>query len=522
MRIDVIDTLTDFAKLEDNWNAVYDADPDAQLFISWKWLSGWLRQITSPWFVLAARADGRAEGPYVAFLPMRVQTKTENGHIHNELNMAGNFAADYTGFLCAPGLEHLVVPAFIRHIKQLNWARLNFENFRISEPRMRLFLAHFPKAGFQTSEPSRVGKVDGIDNSLCPFSVLPPNWDSYLETLSTNTRQKIRRLLRLVDADGEYRITVATPETLERDLNTLLQFWETKWKPRKGDLVHTLVRSNRAMLTRSFNAGLVYLPTLWKEDRPLAALATLVDARKHSFLFYITGRDETFDGPPPGMILHAHSIRHAIANGITEYDFLRGNETYKYSFGVKERRIRSTVVATKNGLNLGGRIDPRTVPDVLEEATKFHQSGKLPEAEQGYRDVLQVQPKNADAIHRLGQLFTGKGDHVAAKRFYKTLTTIRPDAYKSWLCLAQSCDALEQHLDAADAYREVLRLKPDLPDVFSSLAASLIRLGRIAEVNTALVTALGRRERAVKKNGAVAQARHVAAHALQESEPASM
>ena len=522
MRVDVIDTLTDFAKLEDNWNAIYDADPDAQLFMSWKWLSGWLTQISSPWFVLAAKADNKADGSYLAFLPVRIQTKIENGRILNELNMAGNFTADYTGFLCAPGAEYLAIPAFARHLKQLNWSRLNFENFRISEPRMRLFLAHFPKATFQTSETSRIGKTDGIDNGLCPFAVLPPTWDSYLDGLSTNTRQKIRRLLRLVDASDEYRITTATPETIERDLNALLQFWEVKWKPRKGDLVHTLVRSNRAMLTRSFRSGLLYLPTLWKDDRPLAALATLVDTRKRSFLFYMTGRDETFDGPPPGVILHAYSIRHAIENGITEYDFLRGNETYKYSFGVKERRIRCTVVATKNGLNLGGKIDPRTVPDVLDEATKFHQAGKLGEAERGYRDVLPVQPKNADAIHRLGQLFSSKGDHVGARRHYKTLTAIRPDAYKAWLCLAQSCKALEQHLEAADAYREVLRLKPDLPEVFNDLAVVLIKLGRLADVNAALAAVLAKQERAPRKNGAEVRARRVMDRAMPQGEVVSM
>jgi CelD/BcsL family acetyltransferase involved in cellulose biosynthesis/thioredoxin-like negative regulator of GroEL len=522
MRIDIIDNSADFAKLEDNWNAIYDADPDAQLFMSWKWLSGWLTQISSPWFVLAAKADNKNEGPYVAFLPMRIQTKAENGRIHNELNMAGNFTADYTGFLCKPGAEHLAIPAFVRHLKQLNWTRLNFENFRVSEPRMRMFLAHFPKANFLTSETSRIGKTDGIDNSLCPFAVLPPTWDAYLDGLSTNTRQKIRRLLRQMDSSEEYRITVATPETIERDLNTLLQFWEIKWKPRKGDLVHTLVRSNRAMLARSFKAGLLYLPTFWQGERPLAALATLTDERKHSFLFYITGRDETFEGPPAGLILHAHSIRHAIANGFTEYDFLRGNEPYKYSFGVKERRIRCTVVATRNGLNLGGKVDPRTIPDVLDEATKFHQGGKLPEAERGYRDVLQVQPKNSDAIHRLGQLLTSKGDHAAAKRLYKTLTTIRPDAYKAWLCLAQSCKALEQHLDAANAYREVLRLKPDLPEAFSDLAGALIKLGRIAEVNAALVAALGVEQRTPKRNGTQVQARRIMDRAMPQGETVQM
>src|SRR5262249_16044458 len=157
-----------------------------------------------------------------------------------------------------------------------------------------------------------------------------------------NTRQKIRRLLKQFEASHEYRITVATSETIERDLDTLLRFWEIKWTPRKGDLVPALIRTNRPMLTRSFKADLLYLPTLWKADQALAALATLIDRRKRSFLFYMTGRDEAFDGPPPGVILHAYSIRYAIENGFTEYDFLRGNEPYKYSFGVQERRIRCT------------------------------------------------------------------------------------------------------------------------------------------------------------------------------------
>jgi CelD/BcsL family acetyltransferase involved in cellulose biosynthesis len=501
VRVEVIETLPSFNRLEENWNAVYDADPDAQLFMSWRWLSGWLGQISSPWLILAAKANDSADAPYVAFLPLRIQIKMNDARFHNELNMAGNFAADYTGILCAPGAEHQAIPAFARYLKQMNWARLNLDNIRASEPRVRLLLAHFPKANFRISEVSRVSEVDGIDNNLCPFAALPPDWNAYLETLSANTRQKIRRLLKLVDTTGEYRISHSTPETIERDLNTLLQFWEIKWKQRKGDLVHTLVRSNRAMLTRSFKGGLLFLPTLWKDDRPLAALATLMDMRKRSFLFYMTGRDETFDGPPPGVILHAHSIRYAIANGFTEYDFLRGNEPYKYSFGVKERRIRCVVVGTKNGLNLGGRIDRRTLPDLLKEATELHQTGKLVEAERGYRQILDVEPRNADAIHRLGQLFAAKGDQVAAKRLFKTLTEIRSNTYKSWLCFGQSCEALGQYLEAANAYREVIKLKPDLPDVFSSLGKMLVKLGRIEELNTALAAVLSREANPPARNG---------------------
>ena len=511
MRVEVIETMPSLERLEQDWNAVYDADPDAQLFLSHRWLTGWLGWIAGPWFVLAARASDAADAPYVAFLPLRMSIKTSEIPFHNELNMAGNFAADYTGILCRPGFEHQAIPAFARHLKQMNWARLNLENARISEGRYRLLMAHFPKANFRISQESRVGKVDGIDNTLCPFATLPSDWNTYLDSLSANTRQKIRRLMKQIELSDEYRITAATPETIERDLDTLLRFWETKWTPRKGDLVHTLIRSNRAMLTRSFKSDLLYLPTLWKGDRPLAALATLIDRRKRAFLFYMTGRDETFDGPPPGVVLHAHSIRYAIENGFTEYDFLRGNESYKYSFGVKERRIRCVVIGTRNGRNIGGRIDRRTVPAALKEATELHQARKLAQAERGYRQILEVEPDNADAIHRLGQLLTTAGNHAAARRMFKTLTALRPDTYKAWLCLAQSCEALAQHLDAANAYREAVKLRPDLPDGFNGLGRMLHKLDRIEEFDAAMQLVLDRGRPAGERDGRAPGRRTLAA-----------
>ncbi|MFB9267241.1 GNAT family N-acetyltransferase [Bradyrhizobium erythrophlei] len=517
MRIEVIETLPSFERMEANWNAVYDADPEAQFFLSWRWLRGWLVQVSGPWIILAARATDAADAPYVGFLPLRIRLETGDIPFHNELNMAGNFAADYTGILSIPAAEHHVVPAFARHLKQMNWARLNLENFRVSDARFRLILAHFSKANFQVKEINRV-QDDGIDLARCPFVTLPTDWNSYLDTLSANTRQKIRRLLKLVDADGAYRITLATSETIERDIDTLLKFWETRWGPRKGDNIHGLVKSNRMMLTQCFKSDLLYLPTFWQGDRPLAALAILIDARKRELLFYMSGRDESFDGPPSGLILHAHTIRHAIANGFTEYDFLRGNESYKYSFGAKERRIRCFAIGTKDGRNLGNTIDRRTVGLALKEATELHQAHKLAQAALGYKQILDVEPKNADAIHRLGQLRATEGDHVAAKRLFTTLTTLRPDLYKSWLCLAQSCEALGHHFEAANAYREVVRLQPDLPEAFSGLGQVLSKLGRIEEVNAALAAILDRDATSTARNG-VHPARRASGTGAPQGEP---
>ena len=136
MHIDIIETSPSLAKLEDNWNAVYDADDEAQIFLSWQWLSGWLSSIPGPWFILAAKERDAADLPYVAFFPLRLQTTIEKSDVFGNVRMAGNFGADYTGIVCRPEAEHKVIPAFARAIRQMNWARLHLDNVRISERRV--------------------------------------------------------------------------------------------------------------------------------------------------------------------------------------------------------------------------------------------------------------------------------------------------------------------------------------------------------------------------------------------------
>lgn len=490
MQIDVIETEVAFARAKENWNAVYDADPTAQLFLSWDWLAGWLTQVQGPWLILAAREEASPEGQYCAFLPLRIDTRlTKDGIFVNDVKMAGNHAADYTGLIALPSAEARAIAAFARFLKQMHWARLHFDNFRAARSRMDLLLAHFPKAGFATTEVERVDRVGGIDNHICPYADLPDDWATYLATLSANTRQKIRRFLRLSDA-GEtgLRISLSTHDTVVHDVDLLLRYWAIKWGPRKGNKTEGLVRANRDLLLRSFERGLLFLPVLWRGDRPLAALAIFVDVRKRSFLFYMAGRDETFDGAPPGLILHGHSIRYAIANGFRCYDFLRGNERYKYSFGVRETRIATFVVATRDGCNIGRSIEPRTLPLVLKETTSLHQAGKLAEAQRGYQQILASDPRHPDALHRLGQLLSSRGRHLEAARIFRQLCRVKPEATKAWLCLAEAYEAIGWYTEAAHAYRELATRAPNVPAFASKLGEMLSKVAGAPPPQTMVVS----------------------------------
>jgi len=491
MYLEVIDKLEALSKLKENWERVYDQDPDSHFFISFSWLSSWLDGDTTRWFVLAAKTDAGASD-YVAFFPLRMRAKiSKDFSFHNELAMAGRGLSDYTGLLSLPEYEDQAIAAFAGHLKKLNWSRFNVDYMRASESRKAKFLSCFSSKNFEFKHIPSINKRDNINNDICPFITLPESFDEYLATLSSNTRQKIRRFMRMVENSDEFRITLPDADTVDRDIGILLDFWRVKWGSRKGNRLNGILNTNREMLKRSFENDALFLPTLWKGERPLSTLGTFIDHRKKAMLFFIAGRDETFsEAPPPGLVLHGWSIRYAIENGFKTYDFLRGNEKYKYSFCSEEEVVKQIIVSTRNGKNLGDRLDPHSIPFFLRRATKMHEAGKLVEAERGYKQVLQSEPKLAAALYCYGQLMAAKGNHAAAAKTFKTLVGVRPNAPKAWLRLGKALEARKRFADAADAYREITKQRPNSRSAQRKLGETLLKLGRFDEATAAFNSAL--------------------------------
>ncbi len=383
MVISALRTLRDLRRIKPHWDAVYADDPDAQFFLSWDWIWNWVQVTKIDWCILAIRPD-ESTSPYVAFLPLRIRTIAgARGGRGFELAMLGNRVADYTGILCMPRYQTKAVLALGKYLRHMPWTTLKFENICASAERSRLLANCFPRRQFAVemvrgggavharSEPDEEDRGDAVDQLVCPFARLPADWDQFLDGLGRNTRQKARRFLRKVDDEtSDISIRLATAETLDRDIEILLGFWRRKWAPRKRERTDTICNNLRVMLTRIGVGHALLLPVLWRGDQPMGALGTIIDARKRSLLFMVSGCDTTTNNPPPGFVLHAYSLRYAIANGFQIYDFLRGNEAYKYAFASAERSLVSLAVERKAPRTLPVKIEgaaPRRVPD-WEEA----------------------------------------------------------------------------------------------------------------------------------------------------------
>jgi tetratricopeptide (TPR) repeat protein len=479
MKVDVIDRLEEFQALKDNFDFVYSADPQARFFVSWVWLSGILKrhdEQEEPWLILAAKPE-TADSDYVAFFPLVVELHEDHdNHFYNQLSVAGVTDADHAPFIMVPDYQHDAIAAFAVYLKHREeWSVLRIDNVELNDERLRLLLAQFSDDQFDLQEEHHFSDLDDIDNDIVPFISLPDDWDDYLQThLSSNSRQRIKRLLRAVEDSDEYRITLVDADNLESHITILCQLWQSSWEGRKGaDDCQRILKHIDFSLHHCFENNCLYLPVLWKQDRPLGAIANLLDIHQKTMLFLVGARDSVVNDIPSGIVLHASSIRFAIQNGFKIYNFLIGNEAYKFSFGAQARHIRSVSLQRQGLAHSSRKLDVRTIPYALQIATAYHRANRLSEAEHRYRQVLATQPTHADALYGLGVVLQRQGNYPAAETVLKTLLDRQPDYIKAWFSLGTLHQMQEQLQAAETAYRQALAIEPTSPAISMAIYHNL-------------------------------------------------
>lgn len=134
-------------------------------------------------------------------------------------------------------------------------------------------------------------------------------------------------------------------------------------------------------------------------------------------------------------------------------------------------------------------IDLR-VPIALEEAIYIavarHQSGRLDEAEQIYRDVLAAAPQHSDALHFMGVLKHQRGDAAAAIDLIRQAIAITPSHADAHNNLGNVLREAGRPEEARQAYERALGLNPSHVPALSNLGLVLRTLGHWEEAIASL------------------------------------
>jgi CelD/BcsL family acetyltransferase involved in cellulose biosynthesis len=393
MRIEVIDSVLRLTEIEVAWDELYSCDPHAHFFLSSDFIYAVAIRASGKFRILATWSD---DDRLVGALPLLVTTKwSKTQHcLVNVLDMLGHvFDADYTGILCDPDFEGRVCEGFAAEVSGMAFRRIILNYYSGCSDRLARFTRAFDPEIFDTKFNEHMINNGQTDNLVCPYVCLPDSFQDYLASLSTNSRQKLRRLLRQLDTDTSLQVRKSRPETYPQDVAVLSKLWYLKHAQNKGHKrASQLAEAFKDVIMLGLANGTVYLAILYRDGKPIAAQANYLDKVKGQVLFHVGGRDDSVRDLSVGLMLQAHCIRWSIANKFRLYDFTTGNEPYKYSLGASDRKITSCEVRTRSGTNVSDRLDGGCRDEALVFIERYAKKGRIEDARTALRQAQAAWP----------------------------------------------------------------------------------------------------------------------------------
>jgi CelD/BcsL family acetyltransferase involved in cellulose biosynthesis len=190
-------------------------------------------------------------------------------------------------------------------------------------------------------------------------------WGAFLASCSANLRQQIGRRERRLRSEHRVRFRLCDdPERLPQDLSTLFALHRAA-RPRTDfgpDDFH------REFAGLALGRGWLRFWLLELDGRPASAWYGFRFGGAETY--YQAGRDPAADRLSVGFVLLVHTIRAALEDGIREYRFGRGPESYKYRFASEDPGVETVAVTSSRlaSLAVTGALEARRISRLLRRA----------------------------------------------------------------------------------------------------------------------------------------------------------
>jgi CelD/BcsL family acetyltransferase involved in cellulose biosynthesis len=338
LRVACVDTHSAFHALAGEWNDVLAGSASNNLFLTWEWVSTWweIYGAGSQLHVLVARDE---DDRIVGIAPLQRRRRTMLGlhaiGVVEFIGAGGDVTPEQLDFIVAAGAEAVVTPALLAHLAADSAVRgLDLRPMAASSPNLPLL-----EAGLREAR----GHMRCLGDSVCPVLPLPATRAEFMASRSKNYRKKMGEYQRRAERDLGAKVRLsATPEALDRDMGALVTLHQRRWEGRSRAFRTTAyIQFHRRLARRLFDRGWVRMFALDSPKGPLAMLYCF--AYNGRYYFYQAGRDPDLQKHRVGLVLMHAAIEQAIADGARLFDFLSGDEQYKYMWAAAElRAVRLT------------------------------------------------------------------------------------------------------------------------------------------------------------------------------------
>jgi CelD/BcsL family acetyltransferase involved in cellulose biosynthesis len=309
----------DLADLNSVWIHLGDPQHPGAAFRSGAWLVPWWKNnsIGRRPHVLVVRRGTRP----IALLPLY-----EEGR-RLKLMGDGIVGSDYLGVVAQKEHQDEAARLLAFHLASHNADEVELDGLHDSDPLLPALDAAF--GGRASIEP----------RYRCPFVKLDGNFNAYINALPDGIASQWQRRRKWIEKRPGYRLDILrSPAEVSAGMDALFDLHRQRWQLEGGsEGITTEVEGFHREAARHLAAiGWAVMFVLHAEGAPRAALYGFRHGDR--FAFYQSGHEPAWRPRSVGTVLLGHTIRWACQEGLTEYDFLRGDEPYKFRWATAERR----------------------------------------------------------------------------------------------------------------------------------------------------------------------------------------
>jgi CelD/BcsL family acetyltransferase involved in cellulose biosynthesis len=325
------------AELAVIWDSLIDEQSCGAIFRSPSWLLPW-------WHCLG---QGKQLCMYVASLGGEVHGVLPAYHIRTALGGQrlrlmgdGLAASDYLGLAALPRHEEAVAAAIARTVLE-HERDVVLEGLLQDDPLVVAFERAAGRAGLTCST---------TPMEPCPWLSLAESgtFSDWLQRRHTSSGAHLRRQQRRLQKRPGYRAEVLS---LERDiveaLPTLWRLHSQRWATQGGSEAvfnSSLERFQHESVRALARRGWARLYVIHIEGEPRAVLYGF--GRGKRFAYYQSGWDPAWRQWSLGAAVLRLALEDTCARGLAEFDFLRGDEAYKWLFASSSRQLVSLRLAS--------------------------------------------------------------------------------------------------------------------------------------------------------------------------------
>lgn len=334
MKTQVYTDAAGFAALHQEWNPLLRDSASDTLFLTWEWQSTWWEHLGEGELYLIAVRDG---GHLSGIAPLYLTTSDDG---LKTLSVVGcRDVSDYLDLIAASGQEAKVYGALLDWLESDEapaWDLADLCNMPSASPTHSLLAEMAADRGYQ---------VHTEVEDICPIIPLPATWDDHLSSLSKKQRHEIRRKLRRAEGSGQINWYIVNEEhDLAAEMEAFIELHQKSHVDKDEFMDAQMKGFFHAAAQVLHEAG--WLQLAFMEVNGEKAATMLNFDYQDSILVYNSGYNpHKYARLSPGIVLLSYCIQWAIELGRSKFDFLRGDEEYKYRFGAQPTEIYRLVIA---------------------------------------------------------------------------------------------------------------------------------------------------------------------------------